>query len=108
MRKVAMGMLQAGTGQLATLFGGAISVKLLAVMVGPAGVGLFSILRQAQQLLTALASLGGQNAVIQGIASREGAERNRFTVSVFWIFAVLIICVCLTTLAFAEPLAALL
>lgn len=75
-----------GLGQLLGLLLGAISVKLLAVLAGPAGVGLFSVLRHLQQTLSSVASVGGQNAVVQGLGSHSGRERQQFLLSSFYVF----------------------
>lgn len=96
--------IKAGVGQFVGLLLGAISVKLLAVLAGPAGVGLFSILRQLQQTLSAVAALGGQNAVVQGLSSREGEERQSFLVSSFYMFLLAILVSSIALLFFAEEL----
>lgn len=75
-----------GLGQLLGLLLGAISVKLLAVLAGPAGVGLFSVLRHLQQTLSSVASVGGQNAVVQGLSSHSGRARQQFLLSSFYVF----------------------
>lgn len=75
-----------GLGQLLGLLLGAISVKLLAILAGPAGVGLFSVLRHLQQTLSSVASVGGQNAVVQGLSSHSGQERQQFLLSSFYVF----------------------
>lgn len=78
--------LKTGVGQFAGLLLGAISVKLLAVIAGPAGVGLFSVLRHLQQTFSSIASIGGQNAVVQGLSSRTGIAREQFLASSFYVF----------------------
>lgn len=77
---------KSGFGQLLGLLFGAVSVKLLAVLAGPAGVGLFSVLRHLQQTFSSIASIGGQNAVVQGLSSHSGASRQRFLLSSFYVF----------------------
>jgi antigen flippase len=51
------------------------AAKILAVSLGPAGIGLFSVLRQAQQTGVAVATLNAQGIVVQGIARRSIEER---------------------------------
>ncbi len=77
---------KAGIGQSLGLLLGAVSVKLLAVLAGPAGVGLFSVLRHLQQTLSSIASVGGQNALVQGLSSQTGLERQQFLLSSFYVF----------------------
>lgn len=93
-------------GQFFGLGLGAVAVKILAVMAGPAGVGLFSLLRHLQQILSSIASIGGQNAVVQGLCSRVGEERRRFFVSAFYLFALANLLVCAGVLFFADTIAA--
>lgn len=55
------------------------SFKVVALWLGPAGVGLFSQLRQIIQAATVGATYGGTNAVVQGLSVREdAADRVRF------------------------------
>lgn len=94
-------------GQFFGLALGAIAVKFLAVLAGPAGVGLFSILRHLQQIFSSIASVGGQNAVVQGLCSHSGAERNRFFLSSFYLFVFVNLLLCVGVLLFADTIAAL-
>ena len=56
-----------------------VSFKVVACWLGPAGVGLFSQLRQIAQAATVAATFGGTNAVVQGLSAREDkGERERF------------------------------
>jgi O-antigen/teichoic acid export membrane protein len=107
-RAILLAILRLGTGQVTALLCAAISVKILAVTVGPAGVGLYSLLRQIQQTLCALASMGGQNAVVQGVASRKGPEQDKFIVSVFLAVVAGTALVSAAVIVFAVPVAELL
>ena len=62
-------------GVLLTLCFGLITIKILAFTAGPIGVGFFSIFRQLQQTGSLIGSLGGQTALIQGLASRKSEEK---------------------------------
>ncbi|WAC44786.1 oligosaccharide flippase family protein [Pseudomonas sp. SL4(2022)] len=81
--------LRSALGQLAGLIFGAITLKILAIMTGPSGVGLFSLFRHLQQSLSLVASLGGQAAIIQGLSSREEEQREVFQRHVCAVFVVL-------------------
>lgn len=96
--------MKAGTGQMLIMLLSAISVKVLAIMVGPAGLGLFSVLRNAQQVLSVIAALGGQNAIVQGIASLAIPERKRYIATTFWILVGGTAVVTASMLLFAAPL----
>jgi len=55
------------------------SFKVVAVWLGPAGVGLYSQLRQILQAATIGATFGGTNVVVQGLSAREDeSDRRRF------------------------------
>ncbi|WP_289239388.1 oligosaccharide flippase family protein [Pseudomonas sp. FEMGT703P] len=94
-------------GQFFGLFFGAIAIKLLAVITGPAGVGLYSVLRQLQQMLSSMASIGGQNAVVQGLSSQLGAARVSLFTSTLYMFMAMNLLVCGVVLAGADLIAAL-
>lgn len=94
-----------GLGQLLGLLLGAISVKLLAVLAGPAGVGFFSVLRHLQQTLSSVASVGGQNAVVQGLSSHSGRERQQFLLSSFYMFVLVTLLLSIVLLICAELIA---
>lgn len=101
MRNLVRGAFYSSAGTLSTLLFGAVLIKILAVYNGPQGVGLFSILRQLQQTLVVLALLGGQTAIVQGLASREGVARAVFLTTTAWIsiFATLVSVVILLSCA---------
>jgi O-antigen/teichoic acid export membrane protein len=107
MKDIVVATVKFGGGQVMALLCGAITVKVMAMFAGPAGVGLFSLLRQAQQTLTALATLGGQNAVVQGVSSRVAGDRDRFIVSVLWALIASALAVAGAAVALGQPLASL-
>lgn len=106
MRTLVTAVLKVGVGQFAALFLGAVSIKLLAITAGPAGVGLFSLIRQIQQTFTAVASLGGQNAVVQGMTSQNCAiARHKFRHAAFFSMFVWCLLVALITFFYANDIA---
>ncbi len=108
MRAIVEAMLKAGTGQVAVLACTAFSMKILAVIGGPAGVGLFSLVRQVQQTLSMIALVGGQNAIVQGVASTSGARRANFIATSWILVAIASTIVCIVMLFLATPIAELL
>jgi O-antigen/teichoic acid export membrane protein len=75
-----------GLATVASLLGWVVAVQVLALTMGAAGVGLFCLLRQLLQNLTLIGSLNGQQALVQGIASRTARSTPlRFAGSVFHI-----------------------
>ena len=66
-------------GVAGAALGWVLSFKILALWLGPEGVGLFAQLRQVIQTATLGATYGGTNVVVQGIASCPDEEsRLRF------------------------------
>ncbi len=61
-----------------------LSFKVVALWMGPEGVGLFSQLRQMAQAATVGATFGGTNPVVQGLSERsEEAARRQFRATAF-------------------------
>jgi O-antigen/teichoic acid export membrane protein len=85
MRELLKAYSKTGLGSLASLCLGAVATKVIAVVLGPSGIGLFSLLRQTQQTAVAVGSINGQTALVQGLASRDGEQQGDFLVTVFWI-----------------------
>ena len=75
-----------GTGTLAATLFSMITTKTIALQAGPAGVGVFAQLRQAQQWLTVFATANGQTSLVRGVASRNGRYGNQFTTAVALMF----------------------
>lgn len=64
-----------------------ISSKIMAVITGPAGIGLYSMLQQILSTTATAGSIGGgQMALTQGVACRKDEARDEFIRTVFWIF----------------------
>lgn len=85
MRELAVALLQTGGASLLTLGLAVVATKIFAVVLGPAGIGLVSLVRQLYQSTLMLGALNGQTALAQGIASREGSARAEYLSTVFWI-----------------------
>jgi O-antigen/teichoic acid export membrane protein len=86
MKSLLKALLKTGSGSLITILLGIVSTKILAVILGPSGVGLFSLIKQTLQTSTVIGTLGGQTAIVQGSASREGEKRTCYLANVLWIF----------------------
>jgi O-antigen/teichoic acid export membrane protein len=97
-------VLKMGTGSLAGMTLGMAAMKVLAVVVGPGGVGLFSLLRQTYQTAVTVSVLNGQMAIVQGVASRDDGSRPAFLSTVLWIISGMGIGVSLVLLVFAPQL----
>lgn len=87
MRELLKATMRTGSGTLLSLLLGIISIKIMAVILGPSGVGLYSLLRQVREFSGTFGTAGGQTAMTQGIASRNGELRESYVATTFWIFA---------------------
>jgi O-antigen/teichoic acid export membrane protein len=85
MRNIIAAILKTGTGSIASLLFSIASMKILAVYLGPSGVGLFSLVKQTMLTFSSL-GFGGQTAIVQGVASKEGREREEYIQTTFWIY----------------------
>lgn len=104
MREIVRAVAKSAGGTFAGLLLGAAATKILAVMIGPAGMGLVSIMRQFHQALTMICSLNGQNAIVQGIVSRNTDQRPAYTAAVFWLLISWVLIFSILLVAFANPL----
>lgn len=82
MRDILFSASKVALAALANLLGWMVAGKIIAILLGAAGIGLFGILRQLLQYLLVIATFSGQTALIQGIASRVGDSQRRFAESV--------------------------
>lgn len=87
MRTLITGIFKTGVGVVANLLIGVISIKIMAVMLGPSGTGFFSLIRQAVITMSSVAA-GGQTALVQGVASKEGIAQVNYVRSTFWLFII--------------------
>lgn len=101
--------LRRGVVGSAGIFGAALgwllSFKILAFFLGPEGVGLFGQLRQIVQTATLVATYGGTNVLVQGLASqRDDDARARLRAAVYKFFGLTGLVVVLPMLVFAQQL----
>ena len=71
-------MFVAATGTAAALILQAVIVKIIALALGPSGIGIFSILRQLIQAGAIFGSLSGELGLVKGMAAKNGADRFGF------------------------------
>jgi O-antigen/teichoic acid export membrane protein len=84
-RNLIKGVLKTGSGVAANLLIGMATIKVMALILGPAGTGLYSLIRQSAFTFASLGA-GGQTALVQGVASKVGVKRDSYVRSVFWLF----------------------
>ncbi|MDB9997882.1 oligosaccharide flippase family protein [bacterium] len=70
------------TGSILSMAFGAIAVKIIAVVSGPQGVGIFSILKDISQTLTLAFSLSGNVAIVKNLSSAENNNKELFILNI--------------------------
>ncbi|MGE0152193.1 MAG: hypothetical protein AB7R90_06205 [Reyranellaceae bacterium] len=76
MRNLFKAMMTTGGATLVAQVLGLVSNKILALHLGTAGIGFYSLMRQVHDTATSLGSVGA-GGLAQGLAGREGAARLR-------------------------------
>lgn len=105
MRKILKAALKTGSGSVGFLLFGMLTMKIMAVVLGPSGVGLYSLLRQTMDLSNRTGTLGGGTALVQGISSNKGQARDDYLVTAFWVFMLSTLLIVVTILVFAPWIA---
>jgi len=102
MRELLRASIKTGSGTAISMTFAVISSKIMAIITGPVGIGLYSMLQQLLQTTTTIGSIGGGGtALTQGVACKKDVARDEFIRTVFWIFvtASLLVAVALLILA---------
>ncbi len=86
MRKLLKASITTGAGTAAALIFGAVTAKIISVLLGPGGLGVFSLVRQTYWTAVTVGSLSGQTAIVQGVSSREGPTQQGFTLTVLSLY----------------------
>ncbi|MCI5127082.1 MAG: hypothetical protein D3907_00995 [Candidatus Electrothrix sp. AUS3] len=106
MKNLLKAVFKTGSGTAAVLFLGVVSTKIIAVVLGAWGIGIFSLLRQIRETSISLGTLNGNIALVQGVAVRKNLnERNVYIGTVFWMILLSGITVCCGFIYFAPQLA---
>lgn len=82
MKRFVKAMAKTGAGNLGAMGLRIVATKIIAVLLGPQGIGLLSVLRQTLNVFGTIGSFGGQKAIVQGIASRNREQYASFLFSV--------------------------
>ncbi|HKU95053.1 MAG TPA: hypothetical protein VJR58_07245 [Vineibacter sp.] len=85
MLKLLKAMATIGGASGVTMLLGLATNKIVAVILGPTGVGLLASYRAVQDTVTGLGVLGGTAAQVQGLSSVEGEARVRRLVASVWL-----------------------
>jgi O-antigen/teichoic acid export membrane protein len=84
MRELVKAILKTDSGSGGSLLLGVVTMKVMAVVLGPSGVGLYSLLRQTMTSTISLGNLGGAAALVHGLVSFKGQARDTYLVTTFW------------------------
>lgn len=105
MKELLTAVLQAGGASGAGLLLTIVTAKVMAVVLGPQGVGLFALIRQSYQTVLITATLNGHAALVQGIAVQSGGARQQFLATVRWLLCLTVGGGVLVFLLFPLPIA---
>ncbi len=95
------------TSTLLTFILQSIAMKIVAVVLGPSGVGQLGLIRQVYVSGITLTTLGGQTALVQGASSKQGEQRDKFLKATFYVFLTISILVSLAVILFAPIVSAI-
>ena len=106
MRELLRASIVTGSGTAISMAFSVISSKIMAIITGPVGIGLYSMLQQLLQTSATMGSVGGGGtALTQGVACKKDEARDEFIRTVFWIFAAASLLVAVALLIFAPWIA---
>jgi O-antigen/teichoic acid export membrane protein len=86
MREIIKAIFKTGSSSIISITLGILSTKVMAVVLGSSGVGLYSLINQTLTTAATVGTVGGSTALVQGLASKHGAEKDKYLKTVFWIF----------------------
>ncbi len=101
MRNLLKATLKTGGASAGNLLLGAITMKVIAVILGPTGIGLYTLIRQTAEFSRRLGTVGGEAALVQGLASRKGEMQEKYLITTFWIFVLGALSIIVGLLVFA-------
>lgn len=105
MKEIAAGFMKTGVASILSTIFSMVSTKIFAVIVGPSGVGLYSLLKQIMLFAMTFGTAGGQSALIQGMASKTGDAKDQYQITVFQIFLICTFAIVLILMLFSGDIA---
>jgi O-antigen/teichoic acid export membrane protein len=94
-REIFLALFKSGAGTVGKIAFNAVALKLIALTMGPYGVGLFAQIRQLWQTSVTIGSINSGTAVIQGVSSKSDVEKIAYVNSIFWLVTIVNISVSL-------------
>jgi O-antigen/teichoic acid export membrane protein len=107
MFEILTAVLKTGAGALINLLLGMVTTKLFAVNLGPSGVGIYSLFRQARDMLIAITTLNSGSVVIHGLTTRQEEKRLEYSAIILVVLSGCSLLVVLGIVIFAEQFATL-
>lgn len=105
MRKLVLAVATTGGSAAIVVLFSAVVGKVIAIVVGPVGTGVYGQLGQILVLSTELATLAGNTALVQGIASRNGADRDTYIITAFVLYLLGTVTVATILIVFSSQIA---
>lgn len=85
MRKKLLALATTGSTTILAQLLGILTNKIFAVVLGPAGVGLYGLFKQLCDMATGIAGIGSAGGRVQGLSSRQGEARARMFAAAVWL-----------------------
>ncbi|RYZ44718.1 MAG: hypothetical protein EOP49_26580 [Sphingobacteriales bacterium] len=104
MREILKAASKTGGAAIISMILSVITIKVMAIILGPGGTGLYAVLTQIYTTALALAVFSGGSALVQGIASREEEERVQYLATTWWLVAAGTTIACAILIAFAPQI----
>jgi O-antigen/teichoic acid export membrane protein len=86
MREIGKAFSKTVSGTAISLLISTVSVKIMATLLGPSGMGLYGMLRQIHSTTMMAATMGGQTALVQGGSTKVGKDRSIYLQTVLILF----------------------
>jgi O-antigen/teichoic acid export membrane protein len=88
MRDIVKAFTKTVSGTAASIVIGTLSTKIIASIIGPEGMGLYSIIRHIHSTAHLAATMGGGNALVQGGSSKQEKDQDSYLKTVLIIFII--------------------
>jgi O-antigen/teichoic acid export membrane protein len=83
-----------------------VSFKIVAILLGPSGVAIYSLFRQIIQATGVASTLGGGNSIVQGLSERSDPQyRKKFRATITRIVCCISLCIAGLVVVFASSVA---
>lgn len=92
MKRIIAALFKTGTANIIQIISGVATSKIIAIVLGVSGLGIFGILKQILQFSLIFSSFNGQQGIVQGIASRHSnLQKHVYQTIALWLMMFLLI-----------------